>query len=83
MLWSIDSCQNSVSADHYRVTVSRAQVSTHWFRMFFSGIIRWQVTTFQMIAGSNLILKLKNFDFKRTSDAKIQAAFTCRKDSRF
>ena len=27
--------------------------------------------------------KLKNFDFKRTSDAKIQAAFTCRKDSRF
>ena len=26
MLWSVDSCQNSVSTDHYRLTVSRAQV---------------------------------------------------------
>ena len=25
MLWSVDSCQNSVSADQYRLTVSRAQ----------------------------------------------------------
>ena len=35
MLWSVDSCQNSVSADHYRLTVSRAQVSTHWVRLLF------------------------------------------------
>ena len=28
MLWSIDSCQNRVSADQYRLTVPRAQVST-------------------------------------------------------
>ena len=28
MLWSIDSCQNRVSADQYHLTVSRAQVST-------------------------------------------------------
>ena len=35
MLWSVDSCQNSVSADQYRLTVSWAQVSTRWVRMFF------------------------------------------------
>ena len=35
MFWLIDSCQNSVSADQYRLTVSRAQVSTHWVRVFF------------------------------------------------
>ena len=54
MFWLIDSCQNSVSADQYRLTVSRAQVSTHWVRVFFEGI-RWQVATFQMIAGSSSI----------------------------
>ena len=32
MFWLIDSCQNSVSADQYRLTVSRAQVSTLWVR---------------------------------------------------
>ena len=35
MFWLIDSCQNSVSADQYRLTVSRAQESTHWVRVFF------------------------------------------------
>ena len=35
MFWLIDSCQNSVSADQYRLTVSRAQVSTHWVRVIF------------------------------------------------
>ena len=54
MLWSIDSCQNRVSADQYHLTVSRAQVSTHRGRVFFE-VIRWQVTSFQMIAGSSLI----------------------------
>ena len=29
MLWSIESCQNRVSADQYHLTVSRAQVLTH------------------------------------------------------
>jgi len=28
MLWSIDTCQNKVSADQYRVTISRAQVES-------------------------------------------------------
>ena len=35
MFWLIDSCQNSVSADQYRLTVSRAQVSTLWVRVIF------------------------------------------------
>ena len=28
MLWSIDTCQNKVSADQYHATISRAQVYT-------------------------------------------------------
>ena len=35
MVWSIDSCQNKVSADQYHLTVSRAQVSTHRGQVFF------------------------------------------------
>ena len=54
MFWSIDSCQNRVSADQYHLTVSRAQVLTHRRQVFFE-VIRWQVTSFQMIAGSSLI----------------------------
>ena len=54
MLWSVDSCQNKVSADQYHLTVSRAQVSTHRGQVFFE-VIRWQGTGFQMIAGSSLI----------------------------
>ena len=38
MLWSIDSCQNRVSADQYHLTVWRAQVSTHRGRVFFLSI---------------------------------------------
>ena len=54
MFWSIDSCQNRVPADQYHLTVSRAQVSTHRSQAFFE-VIRWQVTSFQVIAGSSLI----------------------------
>ena len=49
MLWSIDRCQNRVSA------ISRAQVSTHRGQVFFE-VIRSQVTSFQMIAGSSLFM---------------------------
>ena len=35
MFWLIDSCQNSVSADQHRLTVSRAQVSTLWVPVIF------------------------------------------------
>ena len=38
------------------ITWPRAQVSTHWGRVFFE-VIRWQVTSFQMIAGSSLIFQ--------------------------
>ena len=49
MLWSVDSCQNRVSADQYHLTISRAQVLTHW------EVIHWRVTSFQMIPGASLI----------------------------
>ena len=63
MLWSIDSCQNKVSADQYHLTVLRGQVSTHPGRVFFD-VIRWHVTGFQMIAGSSLNVKFhKNCDY--------------------
>ena len=35
MLWSIDSCQNKVSADQYHLTVTWARVSTHRGQVFF------------------------------------------------
>ena len=95
MLWSIDSSQNSVSADQYHLTVSWAQVPTHRGWVFFE-VTRWQVTSFQMIADSSLFLKKnsyeiccvyvphnKYFDFKRTSVAKIQRAITGSEDSCF
>ena len=47
MFWLIDSCQKSVSADQYRLTLLRAQVSTHWVRVFFQRICR-QLATFQL-----------------------------------
>ena len=56
MLWSHDSGQNMVSADQYHSTVSRTEVSTHRGPFFFE-VIRWQVTCFQMIAGSSLCFK--------------------------
>ena len=44
---------NRVSADLYHLTVSPAQVSTRRVRVLFE-VIRWQVTSFQMVAGSSL-----------------------------
>ena len=88
MFWLIDSCQISVSADQYRLTVSRAQVSSHWVRVFFE-VIRWQVASFQMIAGSSSIFfkciwnKSCSWAVRLRSDAKIQLAFTCREGNRF
>ena len=56
MLWSIDSCQNRVSADQYHLTVSRAQVLTHRGRVFFWSypLTNYQ---FQMIEGSSLFFQ--------------------------
>ena len=57
MLWSIDSCQNRISADQYHLTVARAQVSTHRGRVLF-----WSCPLtnyhFQMIAGSSLFFPM-------------------------
>ena len=57
MLWSIDSCQNRVSADQYHLTVPRAQVSSHRGRVFFWSfpLTNYQ---FQMIAGSSLFFAM-------------------------
>ena len=49
MLCSVDSCQSKVSADQFKMSVLRAQV------MYFLEIYRWQVSSFQLIAGSTLI----------------------------
>ena len=46
MLWSIDSCQNRVSADQYHMIVPWSQGSTHRGRVFFE-VIRWQITSFK------------------------------------
>ena len=43
-----------VSVDHYHFSVSRAQILTHRGEVFLE-VIRWQVTSFQMIADSSLI----------------------------
>ena len=42
----------------YHLTVSWAQVSTHPGRVFFE-VIRWQVTTFQMMAGAFFLIHMK------------------------
>ena len=47
MLWSIDSCQNKVSADQYHLTVSRAQVSTHGGQVFFLKLSADKVLVFK------------------------------------
>ena len=95
MLWSIDSCQNRVSADQYHLTVSRAQVSTHRGQVFF-----WSYPLTRYWFSNDRRLKFNfflnsyeiccvyvphnwNFGFKLTSDAKIQAAATGREDSCF
>ena len=45
-----------VSSDQYHLSLSQAQVSTHRNLVFFE-VIRWQVTSFQMIAGLSLFFK--------------------------
>ena len=58
MLWSIDSCHTGYTGYpypyQYHLSLSQAQMSTHRDQVFFE-VIRWQVTSFQMIAGLRLI----------------------------
>ena len=57
MLWSIDSCQNRISADQYHLTVLRAHMSTHRGRILFWS---YPLTNhqFQLIAGSSLFFPM-------------------------
>ena len=57
MLWSVDSCQNRVSADQYHLTVPQARVSTHRGRVFFWSYSQTNYQ-FQMIAGSSLFFPM-------------------------
>ena len=57
MLWSVDSCQNRVSADQYHLTIPRARVSTHRGRVFFWSYSQTNYQ-FQMIAGSNIFFPM-------------------------
>jgi len=41
MLWSIDTCQNKVSADHYHVTISQAQVESSLRSPVLFEVDRW------------------------------------------
>ena len=95
MLWSVDSFQNSVSTDQYRLTVSRVQVSTHWVRVlfwnypltsyYFSNDRRLKFNFFLKACEISYVHRLHhyNFDFKLTPDVKIRPAITCREGSRF
>ena len=67
ILWSIDNCQNRVSADQYPLTVPQAQVSTHRGRAFFE-VIRWQIASFkwsqaQVYFSSDMCLFIFQFRF--------------------
>ena len=59
MLWSIDTCQNNVSADQYHVTISRAQVYKSSRSRIFLKLSSDQVLVFNWIAGSCQVNLLK------------------------
>ena len=46
MLWSIDTCQNKVSADQHHVTISRAQVYSPSRSSIFFEVDRWPSVDF-------------------------------------
>ena len=48
MLWSIDTCQNKVSADQYHVTISRAQVYSSSRSSTFFEVDRWPSASFSI-----------------------------------
>ena len=53
MLWSIDTCQNKVSADRYHVTILRAQVESSSRSAVFFKLTADQVLVTNWIAGSS------------------------------
>ena len=55
MLWSIDTCQNKVSADQYHVTISRAQVRPYQGQLFFLKLTADPGLVVDWIAGSSQV----------------------------
>ena len=51
MLWSIDTCQNKVSAAQYQVTISRAQVESSSWSAVFLKLTADQLVVSYWIAG--------------------------------
>ena len=58
MLWSIDSCQNRVSADQHHLTVSRAQASTHRVWVFFLKLSADKLLVFKWSQAQICFLKI-------------------------
>ena len=54
MLWSIDTCQNKVSADQYHMTISRAQVRPYRGQLFLK-LTADQGLVVDWIAGSRKV----------------------------
>ena len=55
MLWSIDTCQNKVSADQYYMTISRAQVRSYRGQLFFLKLTADLGLVVDWIEGSNQV----------------------------
>ena len=55
MLWSIDTCQNKVSADQYYVAISRAQVGPYRGQLFFFKLTTDQGLVVDWIEGSSKV----------------------------
>ena len=55
MLWSIDTCQNKVSADQYHVTIWRAQVRPYRGQVFFLKLTADQGLVVDWIAGPSQV----------------------------
>ena len=55
MLWSIDTCQNKVSAEQYHVTISRARVGPYRGQLFFLKLTADQGLVVDWIAGSRKV----------------------------
>ena len=53
MLWSIDTCQNKLSAEQYQVTITQAQVESSSRSAVFSKLTTYQLLISDWIAGSS------------------------------
>ena len=78
MLWSIESCQNNISADQYHLAYRGLRCQPIKVKYFFE-VIRWQGTGFQMIAGSSLSF-LKKFIWNMLCLCAVQLKFWFRTD---